>query len=910
MAAVAIDEPLTAARSGDRQALGDLLAEHQNACYGFALRLTGNGADAEDLCQEAFMRAAERIAQYQPTGSFRAWLLRIVFRVHLNRTESEKARKAREERRGMDQQASPQGMLERLGDHELLEAARAALAGLERKYSLPIALHYEQGLSYDEAAAVLEMPRGTVATNIRRGLERVRETLASKGFACTTAALAATLQSAPGTIAPASLAAAIHSAAAAAKASAAAGATGAAGGAGVNATAGGALFVKAGGGTLLAAAKLKLALVVAAVAVAGTVGVPAVMHQLAPETAEAPAGAPREDGAPGTQVPAGGQEGREAPAKGSKDNAETKDPKRLREAADEDLRRLGILVPGFKAVPLTGSLTLAKEQGLTVDDLRGKELDPNPPVPSGPRPKYDPRQADDGIDNARPYLARGIRPFRFREFHCEFNYGGWHNYDMTDYAVQHGFEYAYPYIRKVEETASWPQGARIMHWMGFVNWDDWLPAHKLPAGRYDLLMDLDLPKLLLDEGRGKLEAGSDRARDRADLLMIDMEHPVLAPEKLRAQDWYPKGGTEAERAAFEKKYYDGYARTYIEPVRCARKQGWKNLSIYGWAPYGRTWGGLEQPEAEPGAQFAWNAFGRQILDEVDIVNNSVYCFYWSPKNVAYVLENMDRNRELVLSAERPKPIRPYTWTLMHGGGPNWRWWRGLPLANEEMRALTAALFFAGVDGFVAWNWSGTGTHQRVNLKQKTQKTQAGPDGKDVKTSVWEPLDAMIGTPFTAADTKGVEDAFARYEALHAIGFDETKDTIRFQRILPARPDKGLGDAFPVFEMDRAKLEQLLRPQSEAVAGMIEGMALARAFETLLRHGEVKIDVDAGAQWKGTLPIVRRVRFGVYHLLFAYDPAVVYGGAPREIVLQDFDGVKGRTLNLPADANARIFLLQE
>ncbi len=54
---------------------------------------------------------------------------------------------------------------------------------------------------------------------------------------------------------------------------------------------------------------------------------------------------------------------------------------------------------------------------------------------------------------------------------------------------------------------------------------------------------------------------------------------------------------------------------------------WKNISIYGWYPYGRTWGGLEQVKADSGEDVAWNAFGRQVFDTVDIVNNSVYCFY-------------------------------------------------------------------------------------------------------------------------------------------------------------------------------------------------------------------------------------------------------------------------------------------
>jgi hypothetical protein len=65
-------------------------------------------------------------------------------------------------------------------------------------------------------------------------------------------------------------------------------------------------------------------------------------------------------------------------------------------------------------------------------------------------------------------------------------------------------------------------------------------------------------------------------------------------------------------------------------------------------------------------------------EAVDIVNNSVYCFYWSPHNVAYTLANIDSNMALVNSMSTKKRVRPYYyyWTLLHGGGGGWRWWRG------------------------------------------------------------------------------------------------------------------------------------------------------------------------------------------------------------------------------------------
>jgi hypothetical protein len=92
--------------------------------------------------------------------------------------------------------------------------------------------------------------------------------------------------------------------------------------------------------------------------------------------------------------------------------------------------------------------------------------------------------------------------------------------------------------------------------------------------------------------------------------------------------------------------------------------------------------------------------------------------------------------------------------------------------------------------------------------------------------------------------------------------------------------------------------------------MIEGMALVKPIEGILRRGTVKIDVPAQRQFGDTLPVVRRVKLGPVHVLATYDPVVVHGKAAREVRLPDFDGVQGLTLTLPADAETRVFVLRE
>lgn len=553
---------------------------------------------------------------------------------------------------------------------------------------------------------------------------------------------------------------------------------------------------------------------------------------------------------------------------------------------DAELAALSARTPAFQviALPAGGTVDLSQRAGLTVDDLRGVKLDDDPPVMGSPAKPYPANMSDAFEPGTAPYEADGILPFRLRRFTNEFNYGGWHNFRMMDYAATHGFRILTKYGRTPADFGHYPAGTQVLNWGGFVNWHKWLPEHGLPEGRYDLLVGRDLVAELAATEAFQHEPGYAR-------VMLDMEHGLLSPDKLREQEWFPKDAPPAEQAAFEKRYYDGYALTYTAPVEAARRAGWQQISLYGWQPFGRTWFGIEKANVDPATYQPWLAYGQQIHAKVDILNPSVYCFYWSPQNVAYTLANLDLNRRLNDSAARPKPIVPYYWTLLHGGGGGWRWWAGQPLGDEETRAMYGLAFFCGIDGFDTWNWSGTGSHHEPNLKVDA--------------------DVMIGEAF-AATAAGATDpsGFERYDVVHLVAADQ--QTVQFQKVHQDRPKEnyGVGEGQPTFTMPVAAFRTHARPQSAPVAAMIEALALVKPFENILRDGEVKVDVSAQEQYAKTLPIVRRVKLGKVHLLATYDPLVPFGGEPRTITLRDFDGVAGRTLILPADGQLRMFALRE
>ena len=492
--------------------------------------------------------------------------------------------------------------------------------------------------------------------------------------------------------------------------------------------------------------------------------------------------------------------------------------------------------------------------------------------------------ANDCLPGQEPYIATNVAPFRFRYFTNEFNYGGWHTLDMADYASTHGFNILYPYVRPTNNYTHLPAGTTWLTWGGF-DWETWMPSNGIPAGRYDLLVATNVLPQLATSG---FFAYNSRYQSR----MLDIEHSWLGPANLRLQPWYPTNGTPQEQAAFEQSYYQGYGLTYTGPVDTAHAAGWNNVSVYGWQPFDRVWVGLDTVNPDPATDFPWNAFGQGIYQSVDILNPSVYCFYWSQQNAAYTLANIDLNFRFVNSMAVRKPMRPYYWTLLHGGGGGWRWWREQALPNEDARAMTGLAFFTGVDGIVNWNWSYTGSHI-------------------IAAPVVTNTDHVLKESFTlTADGASSPTVFNRYDAIH-VG-TVTNGVAAFQLIEKgnAAGNYGVATNKPVYHLADTDLRSHIRPLAEPVAGVIEGLALVKPFEYLLRHGEVKVDVSAQTQYAGTLPIVRRVKLGSYHVVGTFDPAWSSQPAARSIVLTNFDGYTGLTVTLPADRELRVFVLRD
>lgn len=172
------------AAGGDRDAQRRLFELHRDAAFHVALRITGRREDALDVVQDGFIRAFERLNEFQRGAQFRTWLLRIVSNRALDILRARKVRLAipldgeddegrvqLEDRRG---EVAPAADLERA---ELAERLRQAIESLPADQRAVFALYATGDLTYGQIAEVLGIPIGTVMSRLYHARRRLHEQL-------------------------------------------------------------------------------------------------------------------------------------------------------------------------------------------------------------------------------------------------------------------------------------------------------------------------------------------------------------------------------------------------------------------------------------------------------------------------------------------------------------------------------------------------------------------------------------------------------------------------------------------------------------------------------------------------------------------------------------------------------------
>jgi RNA polymerase sigma-70 factor (ECF subfamily) len=158
---------------GDRDAFEVLVRRHQSPLRNFLRRLTRNDVErANDLAQETFIRLYKSIGTYRGQAKFTTWLYRIAYNTFLN---DQRRRVAEVEFEEALHSPAPDTALSP-SDEADVDSALVLLTDRQRAV---FDLHYKKGMTHHEVASALELPLGTVKSDVARGLDILREILTS-----------------------------------------------------------------------------------------------------------------------------------------------------------------------------------------------------------------------------------------------------------------------------------------------------------------------------------------------------------------------------------------------------------------------------------------------------------------------------------------------------------------------------------------------------------------------------------------------------------------------------------------------------------------------------------------------------------------------------------------------------------
>ncbi len=162
----------------DERAFAVLVRRHQARLRGFLIRLCGDAALADDIAQEAFMKAHAGLSGFNGGGSFRSWLYAIAYREFLQDARKAKAA-ARLEEALRKETAGHQGQTPEAGGlaSSMSLDLQQALAGLGEMERASILLCDAAGFSHTEAASALGAPLGSIKTYVGRARDKMRAAL-------------------------------------------------------------------------------------------------------------------------------------------------------------------------------------------------------------------------------------------------------------------------------------------------------------------------------------------------------------------------------------------------------------------------------------------------------------------------------------------------------------------------------------------------------------------------------------------------------------------------------------------------------------------------------------------------------------------------------------------------------------
>ncbi|MBU9720176.1 MULTISPECIES: RNA polymerase sigma factor SigW [Bacillaceae] len=172
-------------KKGDQQAFSELVEIYKDKVYQVAYRMLGNAHEAQDVAQEAFLRAYTNLETYDINRKFSTWLFRIATNLAIDRIRKKKPDfhledqvAGTEDLNYYSQIATDEALPEdQVVKFEMQEWVQNEIMMLPPKYRSAIILKYMEDLSLKEISEILNLPVATVKTRIHRGREALRKRL-------------------------------------------------------------------------------------------------------------------------------------------------------------------------------------------------------------------------------------------------------------------------------------------------------------------------------------------------------------------------------------------------------------------------------------------------------------------------------------------------------------------------------------------------------------------------------------------------------------------------------------------------------------------------------------------------------------------------------------------------------------
>jgi len=161
--------------SGDRSAFRELVLEHSHAMFRLAWRLTSDEVAAEDIVQEAFIKAWRNIGRFRMESSFKSWLHRITVNTAMDHLRKHARRKQFETEEPEWESSGQQGVTADTGTQiDIRKQTQTAMMNLSDAERTALLLKHYEGHSIDEIARIMEITTGACKQNIFRAVKKMR----------------------------------------------------------------------------------------------------------------------------------------------------------------------------------------------------------------------------------------------------------------------------------------------------------------------------------------------------------------------------------------------------------------------------------------------------------------------------------------------------------------------------------------------------------------------------------------------------------------------------------------------------------------------------------------------------------------------------------------------------------------